>query len=124
MGGRLVVEALRAADPAIKVVAHDEVFARDTTDEAWLPVVGERDWILITKDQRIRKHPLQRQALRRARVRAFFFTGGNVTGPEMAEIVASRLATILKLAKATPAPFQARITGSGRVSLIDEEQGG
>ena len=119
MGGRLVVEALRAADPDLTVVAHDDVFAPDTTDEAWLPAIGERGWILLTKDQRIRKHPLQRLALRAAHVRAFFFTGGNVTGPEMAEIVASRLPSILKLAAANPGPFQARITGAGHVSLID-----
>jgi hypothetical protein len=118
MGGLLVAQALRAADPEITVVAHDDVFPQDTPDEDWLPLVGERQWILITKDQKIRKHPLQKRALLAARVRAFFFTGGNITGPEMAEIVSAQLPSILKLAAATSAPFLARITGSGQVGLI------
>ena len=42
---------------------HDDHFAPDTPDTVWLAEVGARGWVVLTKDSRIRRHPLELQAL-------------------------------------------------------------
>jgi len=43
------------------VAIHDDHFPPDAPDTAWLQVVGERRWVVLTKDERIRRRPLERQ---------------------------------------------------------------
>jgi hypothetical protein len=68
------------------VEVHDGHFPIEAEDVDWLPVVGQKGWVLISKDKAIRRNPLERAALLNANVRSFFLTGGNLTGPEMAAI--------------------------------------
>jgi PIN domain-containing protein len=58
-------------------------------DVDWLPFVGQRAWVVVTKDKRIRTRPLERQALINAGVRAFILVSGNLKGTEMAAIFAA-----------------------------------
>ena len=60
---------LRAAD--LKVEVHDDHFAQDAPDPEWLAAVGKNNWIVITRDERIRYRVAEKQAMRRAKVRAF-----------------------------------------------------
>jgi hypothetical protein len=46
------------------VEIHDDHFARDEEDRVWLKTVGERGWVVLTKDQRLRYRPLEISALR------------------------------------------------------------
>ena len=62
LGRKLVVAALRAAGADARAMA-DEGFADDVTDEEWLPVVAARGWAIITKDKRIARRPLERDAI-------------------------------------------------------------
>src|SRR5436309_3699266 len=48
-----------------------ETFGTGTQDVDWLPQVGERGWILLTKDKNIRKREIELRALKQAGVRAF-----------------------------------------------------
>jgi hypothetical protein len=52
-------------------------------------------------------------------VRAFVFTGGNMSGVEMAESIVGAIPSMLRIIAATQPPFIARITGSGAVDVID-----
>ncbi len=61
LGSRDVPEALRAAGALVEV--HDDHFAQDAEDAVWLPAVGAQGWIVLTKDIRIRRHPLELSAL-------------------------------------------------------------
>jgi hypothetical protein len=70
----------------------------------------------------IRKRPIERQALLRAKVRAFVFTGGNISSIETAELIVAAMPRIEKILSENKPPFIARITGSGDVALIDESQ--
>jgi predicted nuclease of predicted toxin-antitoxin system len=117
--GRKLADALGAA--GLSAIAHDSIFDEDTPDEDWLARAGREEWVVLTKDQWIRRRPIERRALRRARVRAFVFTGGNVSGIEMAEIILEALPRIRRLLKTTPAPFLARISASGDVVLVEDE---
>src|SRR5450759_5020528 len=68
LGRRLAAEGLR-------VVLHDDEFEQGTPDQEWLPVVGARGWVVLTKDSRLRFRPLEKEALIAANVRVFVFTG-------------------------------------------------
>jgi hypothetical protein len=48
---------------------------RGTLDDAWLPVVGARRLVVITRDQRIRYRPVEKRAWLEHRVRGFVLTG-------------------------------------------------
>ena len=53
-----------------------ERFAKDTPDVEWINVLAvEGDWCIVTGD-RLKKNPLEREALRRSGLTAFFLTKG------------------------------------------------
>ena len=60
---------LRAA--GLRVEVHDDHFRQDALDPEWLTAVGEKNWIVVTRDERIRYNVAEKQAMRRAKVRAF-----------------------------------------------------
>jgi predicted nuclease of predicted toxin-antitoxin system len=101
--GRKLADALTAA--GVKAIKHDDFFAQDTPDEDWLTHAGHENWVVVTKDKLIRKRLIERHALSRARVRAFVFTGGNLSGVEMAEIISAALPRIHRILNSTDAPF-------------------
>jgi hypothetical protein len=102
---------------SIKHERHGEHFPSGTEDSVWLPFVGQRGWILLTKDKRIRFNQLEKTAVRRHRVREFYFSSGNFTGAEMAEILVAALPAMIKTVRKQEPPFIASIAKSGQVSL-------
>jgi predicted nuclease of predicted toxin-antitoxin system len=116
IGKRKVAAALRGAGMVVEV--HDDHFPADARDEDWLQVVGEREWIVLTKDKHIRHRAVEREALREAKVRAFVLTAGNVNGDEMAEICLQALPNILRCAATNSPPFLATVTKGGFVSIL------
>ena len=48
---------------------------RRTPDDVWLPVIGRRGLVVITRDQRIRYRPVERLAWIEHRVRGIVLTG-------------------------------------------------
>jgi len=48
-GAKKLVAALRKL--GFKTKAHDTVFKKTAKDENWLPVVGEKNWRVLTSDQ-------------------------------------------------------------------------
>ncbi|MFL6244928.1 MAG: hypothetical protein ACJ74H_02805 [Thermoanaerobaculia bacterium] len=116
--GRKLATVLIAS--GVAAITHDSVFAQDTRDEVWLTRAGQEGWIVLTKDKLIRKRSIERKALLAADVRAFVFTGGNMSGVEMAESIVAAIPRMLRVLETTQAPFIARITGAGAVDVIDD----
>lgn len=54
LGRFKLATALRQA--GLRVEVHDDYFQQDATDEEWLAGVGQRGWIVLTKDEKIRYH--------------------------------------------------------------------
>ena len=50
-------------------------YAPDAADTEWLPRIGRDQWILITRDDRVRFNPAELAALKQHRVGAFFLGG-------------------------------------------------
>jgi hypothetical protein len=101
----------------VKHERHGSHFAQGVEDTAWLPFVGERGWILLTKDKRIRFNELEKSAVQRYRVREFYFASGNYSGAEMAAMLVAALREMVRFVRRYHAPFIASISKSGRVSL-------
>src|SRR4051812_40280099 len=57
---RHVPDALSAAGHTVHLLP--VVFGTGALDPDWLPLVGERGWVLITKDKNIRKRPIEMRA--------------------------------------------------------------
>ena len=116
LGKHIVAEALRQA--GAKVEVHDEHFPQDARDEEWLREVGQRGWIVLTRDDRIRYRFHERTALLQARIRAFVLVRRSLSGPAMAEAFVNALPAMRQFVERHQAPFIARVTQTGNVSLL------
>ncbi len=52
LGSKIVANALRQAGAEVHI--HDDYFPANARDEEWLRVVGQRGWVVLTKDKMIR----------------------------------------------------------------------
>lgn len=102
----------------MQVAIHDDHFAPDALDEDWLREAGQRSWVVRTKDRGIRYRGPALAAIRLSAVRMFVLTAGDLQGPEMAAIFVRALPRILRVARGQPAPFIAKVTKSGVVSVL------
>jgi len=103
-------------------VAHvqgPQTFGTGTHDTEWLPQVGARGWILITKDKNIRKRQIELRALREAAVKAFVLVASNVNGEDQARILREALPAMIRLLRRRAARFVARVSAESNVELIE-----
>ncbi|MBI3938778.1 MAG: hypothetical protein HY323_17545 [Betaproteobacteria bacterium] len=112
-----VVTALRDAGAIVERLT--DHFPKGTPDETWLAEASRNSWIVLTRDKRIRYRQLERLALHAAGVRAFVFTGGNVSGKDTGTILAGALKQIEKILATNPGPFIYHIGRSGRPVRMD-----
>jgi predicted nuclease of predicted toxin-antitoxin system len=113
------VEPIRTEfiNAGLVVEIHDDHFARDEEDRVWLRSAGERGWVVLTKDQKLRYRPLEIEALRASRARVFVLTAGNLRGVEIGAVFLGALPQICKVLENVPGPFVARVSKSGKVTI-------
>lgn len=97
---------------------HNTHFGRRTEDVEWLPFVGSRQWVVVTKDKMIRRRFFERQTLINAGVRAFVLGSGNLNGQAMAAILSAAMPAMLKLIAEQQPPFIARIDQAAKIELL------
>lgn len=104
--GKSIVEGLRATGLTAHSMAdiYGEKPGQLLADEVWLRDAGENDWIVLTKDDAIRRRPAERDALTEAAVRAFCLTNRNMRGAEQTERFVSNRYRILRQAR-RPGPY-------------------
>jgi hypothetical protein len=66
LGNKLIVETLRSAGVTVEI--HDDHFAKDAPDLDWIPEIGKRGWVVLTKDARIGTNQLERLAVASAQM--------------------------------------------------------
>lgn len=119
-----VYEALTAAatkfSPPPTVERHRTHFTRGEADASWLAVVGQRGWIVLTKDKMIRRHELEVRVLMSAGVAAFILTAPNLSGEAMGEALGRAMKSMLKTVEKMNRPFIARVVKSGDTSTIKD----
>ena len=124
--GRHFPEVLSAA--GLTVERHDDHFAPDTADEDWLAEVGQREWVALTHDRRIRHKPNELAAVTRHRVSLLVLVGA-APYPELAQAFVTtlpRVETFLarntppfigKVYRPSPADLRRNASAPGRVEL-------
>lgn len=112
-----VATALRDAGALVERLT--DHFPKGTADEVWLERAGKEGWVVLTRDKRIRYRKLERIALKMAGVRAFVFTGGNVTIKETGQILVLALIHIRRICEKESGPFVCHIGRSGKPVRMD-----
>jgi hypothetical protein len=105
--GRLAVpEALRAVGLTVHTLAeiYGEEAAQETEDVEWIRLAAQRGWIVLCKDDRIRRRPAERDALIKGNVRAFCLTNANLGFAEQASYFTDNRHRILQAGR-KPGPY-------------------
>ena len=116
--GRRFPEILRAA--GLTVERHDDHFDPQTPDVEWLEEIGNREWIAVSRDKRIRYKPNERDAVIRHRV-GLLLVVGKAPFAAFAENFVETLPKIERFLESHPPPFIAKIY---RPSPGERRQGG
>jgi PIN like domain len=115
-------------DAGLTVERHRDHFAPDASDEEWLAFVGNKSWIALTHNSRIRYTPNEKQAVLSHGVRLLVIIG-RAPYPELAKsFVAthSRIEAFLqkheppfiaKVYRASPAELAENPTAPGHIAL-------
>jgi PIN like domain len=120
LAGKRLPEGLRKDGLAVKLL-HEE-FQRGVLDTDLLPRIGEKGWILLTKDNQIRRRPLEIQAFIAARLRVLVFESAEMTSGEMLDAFRKALPAIGQFVKKRKAPFVMRVGMTGRVTALWPER--
>jgi hypothetical protein len=104
--GKRFPQILAAAGATVE--RHGDHFAHDCPDEAWLESVGQRGWVVVTHDARIRYKPNELAAVVRHRV-AMLVVVGHAPHPQLAEHFVATLPKITAFLARHEAPFIAKV---------------
>jgi hypothetical protein len=99
-------EILRSA--GLTVERHVDRFAPETPDEVWLQAIGERGWIALTHNRRIRYTPNERDAVMRHRV-ALLVIVGTAPYPNLAHAFVATVPRIERFLARHDPPFIAKV---------------
>jgi len=104
--GKSIVVGLRVAGLTVHSMAeiYGEKHAQLLADEVWLRDAGKNDWVVLTKDDAIRRRPAERDALTEATVRVFCLTSRNLRGAAQTERFVSNRHRILRQSH-KPGPY-------------------
>jgi hypothetical protein len=112
---RVLLSAMEAACANVRRVGLDVPFG--SPDDVWLRIVGKNNWIVLMRDQRVRRRRLEIETLKAHRVAAFAFTGGQETAQQTAQTICPLLMKFATMHVSEPKPF---LYTFGCVGLIDE----
>lgn len=111
--GKTVANVLIEAGAQIE--HHGNHFDQNTPDAEWLSIVGDRGWVVLTKDKVMGRNELELKAIARANVKVFCLASGNSTRHKMANIFVDVVEKLKKFAHGNQAPFIAKVYKDGRV---------
>ena len=120
LGKKLIAKTFQ--DSGIAVEIHDDHFAQNVQDVDWLPEIGKRGWVVLTKDARISKNYLERMAVTKAGVSMFILASQNLSGKQMADIFLRAVTKMQEFVLSYPAPFIAKVYRDGRVEMWKDAQ--
>jgi hypothetical protein len=104
--GKSIVLGLRAAGLRVHSMAdiYGESKAQRLADETWLTDAGKNEWVVLTKDDAIRRRPSEHDAMIEAEARVFCLTNRNLRGAEQLERFLANRARILRQSE-KPGPY-------------------
>lgn len=119
MGSRLVPEGLRAA--GWNVTTMDERYGVDASqavaDVEWIAAASRRGEVLLSKDKKIAKRPLEAAALIAEAARVVVISDAQVTGSEMLARLLENAIQIERFARTKPGPWVVGVSTDGIRSI-------
>ncbi len=125
MAARFFVDENDLALGKAMVAQHDNVVfpghpdlpevPRQTPDDVWLPIIGDRRPVVITRDRRIRYRPVEKRAWVTHRVRGFVLTGGGSQSTAASKAVLTRHGVAIEsvIANSPDGPSMPSVTAEG-----------
>jgi len=104
--GKKFPQTLR--DAGLTVERHADHFAPDCPDDQWLEVIGQRGWVAVTHDGRIRYKPNELAAVMQHRV-SLLVVIGHAPYPELAQAFVATRSRILKFIDQHKPPYIAKV---------------
>ena len=86
-------------------------------DAEFLPVIGQRNWILLTKDKNLRRNQLEVEAILNAGIRAFVVTATTLNHQQITELLLNAMPKICRVSRQR-GPFVYNITATGTMSQL------
>jgi hypothetical protein len=117
-----VLDELRRANIRHRIYKQDVPPNAGTADEAFLPKVGKRGWVLITADWHQRYRPRENADLRRYRVR-YFVMPGNLGAQAMAKLLVAAKNDIRACCRDNEPPISASVLRNGGLKLLMDAKG-
>jgi hypothetical protein len=115
---QLVVDALKALGKPVAYLT--DILPRGTDDITLFSRLAELGWFLVTQDKKIKRKKHELEALRRAGLGAFIFTGRAERDIDsMMMLVLKSFNEIQKLATQTKRPFIFGISDRGSIDRLD-----
>jgi len=96
-----------------QVVHLKDCFPQDTDDCIWLEYVGRNQYILITRDEKIRKNPAEINAFRQYYVGAFLLGGKNRSKCQIIQQIVRNWPRLKEFDHKTKRPYAFRVPPSG-----------
>jgi hypothetical protein len=90
----------------------------EASDCDWLLSVGRRGWVVLTKDEKIRRNQIEIVALLKSGAPAFASTAGNITGDQLADSFLIAMPQILKFLRHHTPPYIATVSRHGHVRML------
>ena len=114
----LVVDALKALGKPVAYLT--DILPRGTPDQDLFSRLGELGWLLVTQDKKIKRKKHELEALRRAGIGAFIFTGRAERDVDsMMMLVLKHFQEMQRLADETTRPFVFGISDRGSIDRLD-----
>ena len=104
--GKSIAKGLRTVGLTVHTMdsVYGEKQAQRLPDEVWLRDAGKKGWIVLTKDDAIRRRPSERDALTDAGVRVFCLTSAQLRGAEQTGRFVDNRHRIIRQAR-KPGPY-------------------
>ena len=106
LGRKHLAEALRDLGLVVHTMAsiYGEEQAQRLPDQRWLRDAGANGWVVLMKDDAIRRRPAEREALTEAGVRAFCLTNAQLRAAEQTARFVDNRHRIIRQAR-KPGPY-------------------
>lgn len=104
-------------DAGLLIELKEDHFEPDTPDTVWVPDVGARGWIILSKDSSMRHNHIELVALLRSNTHSFILTSASQTGKEMASALVFAIPQMKRIIAKFNPPCVSAITPSGSVNV-------
>jgi hypothetical protein len=87
-------------------------------DDAWLAIVGARNWVVLSHDQKWHAELVNREAIKQHGVGCFYLWGGQATTWEKLRCFMRAYPKMESLAGTTAKPYIFKVEGTGKIKSV------